>query len=404
MLKNYLKVAWRNLTKNKLYSTINIVGLAIGMTVSFLLLLYVYNEYSFDKFNGNSDRLYLTFKNKPNNGAIKTNTFSPEPLAAALKKDLPGIELVARINPPENTLISYKDKGLKISTIAADPALLEMFTFDFVYGNKQQALSGSSAIVLTQSVARAIFGNINPVGKVVRLNNGFQLTVNAVIKDNPLNSSLSFKAMISWESFIFQRPWMKDAGWWNYIYNTYVMLRPGAAVAGVNTKVKDLIGKYKPDDKEIKLFLFPLTKLHLYNEFQNGINIGGRIGSVRLFLFLAVGILLIACINFMNLSTARSEKRAREVGVRKTMGARRWALIQQFMGESLLMSFLAFTLSLVFLLLLLPAFNNILKTQLHLPYNSVPAWIMALGITLFTGLIAGSYPALFLSSFNPIKV
>lgn len=404
MFTTYLKGAWRNFEKNRLYSAINIAGLAIGMTVSFLLLLYVHHEWSYDKFNTNSDRLYLMFKNTTTNGEVKTRSIMPDPLAAVLKKDLPEIAYTARTNFPENSLVNYRDKVLKISTMAADSTILDMFTFDFVYGNKQNALSGQSAIILTQSAATSIFGDVNPVGQTIRLNNEFPLTVNAVIKDNPANSSLSFKAMISWGTFVFQRPWMKEAGWGNYLYPTYVMLQPGADASGVNAKVKNILGKYDPSNKNISLFLYPLTRLHLYNEFQNGVNTGGRIEYVRLFLVLAMGILIIACINFMNLATARSEKRAKEVGVRKVMGAGRSSLVQQFMTESILMSVMAFMVSVMLLSLLLPAFDQIINTQLSLPFDNLSAWIAALGVTLFCGLMAGSYPALFLSSFNPIQV
>ena len=389
---------------NRLYSTLNVAGLAVGMAVSFVLLLYVDHEYSYDRYNVNRDRLYLAFKNQSNNGLIKTKSLSPEPLAAALKKDFPEVEYAARSNFPENTLISYSDKGLKVPTIAADVALLDMFTFDFIYGTRNTALSGHSSIVLTQSTAEAIFGKINPVGQVVRFNNQFPLTVNAVIKDNPGNSSLSLKAMISWETLVFQRPWMKDVGWDNYSFSTYVQLKPGVSIAGVNSKMKDVVGKYDAVNKDIRLFLYPLTRLHLYNEFQNGVNVGGRIEYVRLFFFLAMGILIIACINFMNLATAGAEKRAREVGVRKTIGASRWALIRQFMGESLLLSFLALGIALALVWLLLPVFDRMVSIQLALPYTHVMAWVTAVGITLLTGLVAGSYPALFLSSFNPTKV
>ncbi|MDO6429098.1 ABC transporter permease [Flavitalea sp. BT771] len=404
MFATYLRTAWRNLVKNKLYGAINIAGLAIGMTVSFLLLLYVHHEWSYDKFNTNSDRLYLMFKNTPSSGEVKTKPIMPDPLAAVLKKDLPELAYTARTSFPENSLVNYKDKSLKISTIAADSTILDMFTFDFVHGNKQNALSGESTIVLTQSAATSIFGAVNPVGQTIKLNNEFPLTVNAVIRDNPANSSLSFKAMIPWGTFLFQRPWMKEAGWGNYLYPTYVMLKPGADVAGVNAKVKNFLGKYDPSNKDISLFLYPLTRLHLYNEFQNGVNTGGRIEYVRLFLVLAIGILIIACINIMNLSTARSEKRAKEVGVRKTMGARRSSLVQQFMTESILMSIMAFVLSVMLLSLLLPAFAQITNTPISLPFDNLSAWITALGVTLFCGLMAGSYPAFFLSSFNPIRV
>jgi ABC-type antimicrobial peptide transport system permease subunit len=404
MIKNYLKIAWRNLVRNKLYSVINIGGLAIGMAVSFMLLLYVYNEFSFDKFNKNSDRLYEVMRNQPSNGEIITGTATPVPMAPAMIKDFPEIDKVARTNWTYDILMNYKDKAIKITTMAADPDLLTMFSFDFIYGNKQHALSDISSIVLTESGAKALFGNANPVGQTIKLNNQYPLKVSAVIKDNPVNSSFYFKALISWQQLTIEQPWMKTSGWGNYSFQTFAMLKPGVSLTSVNSKLKYLVKRYDPNNKENTMFLYPFTRLHLYSDFKNGLNTGGRIDSVKLFLFLAIGILIIACINFMNLSTARSERRAREVGVRKAVGARRFALIQQFMGESLLMAFVALIISMVLVVLLIPFFNDIIHLQLSLPYNNLWAWGAALGVTIFTGLVAGSYPALFLSSFKPLKV
>lgn len=404
MIKNYFKTAWRNLVKNKLYSIINIGGLAIGMTVSFMLLLYVYNEFSFDKFNTNNDRLYQIFRNQPSNGEINTGTATPEPLAPALQKDLPEIEKTARANWPYDVLINYKNKAIKLSTMSADASLFDMFSFDFIYGNRNSALSDISAIVLTQSGAKALFGNINPVGQIIKFDNKYPLKVSAVIKDNPQNSTFQFKALISWKTLESQQQWIKGSGWGNYSYLTYVLLKPHASLNAVNLKVKNIIAAYDLINKDNKLFLYPFARTHLYSDFKNGVNVGGSIESVRLFLFLAIGILIIACINFMNLSTARSERRAREVGVRKAVGAKRFAIIQQFMSESILMAFMALLLSMILIGLLLPVFNNIINIKLELPYNNLWAWLAALGITIFTGLVAGSYPALFLSSFNPVKV
>jgi len=405
MIKNYLKVAWRNLVKNRLYSLINIGGLAVGMAVSFMLLLYVYNELSFDKFNANSDRLFEVMRNQPGNGELQTGTSTPIPLAPAMLKDLPEIDKVARTNWSNDILINYKDKAIKVNTMAADPDLLKMFTFHFVQGNSKDALSDMSSIVLTQSGARALFGDANAVGQVIKLNNQYPLKVSAVIKDNPVNSTFKFNALISWEQVTAEQPWMKNSGGWgNYSFFTYAMLKPGASLASVNAKLKYIIKRYDPNNKENTMFLYPFTRMHLYSHFKNGINDGGNIESVRLFLFLAICILVIACINFMNLSTARSERRAREVGVRKAVGARRFALVQQFMGESLVMAFISLLIALVLIIILIPYFNNIIHLQLSLPYGNVWAWAAALGVTIFTGLVAGSYPALFLSSFKPVKV
>ncbi|TFF39670.1 ABC transporter permease [Mucilaginibacter psychrotolerans] len=404
MIKSYLKIAWRGIANNKTSFIINVGGLAMGMAVSFMLLLYVYNEYNFDKFHANGERLYQVFKNQPSNGEIRTKTFTQQLLAGVLKNDFPEVENVARINESKDALISFKDKGLKANTIAADPALFDLFTFQFVWGDRQTALADPAGIILSEATALAVFGNRNPVGEMVQYENQFPMKVSAVIKDNPQNSSFTFKAIIPWEAFLSQNPWLKGEGWDNYAYFTYVRLRPGVSPDVVNAKIRNLIGQHFPKDEEVKLFIFPFTKLHLYGEFKNGVNTGGSIEYVRLFLFLAIGILLIACINFMNLSTARSERRAREVGIRKAIGARRGALIKQFMGESLLMAFVAFLLSLVLIIALLPVFNNLININLDLPYTNPIAWCIALAATVITGVVAGCYPALFLSSFNPVKV
>ncbi|HEY6899619.1 MAG TPA: FtsX-like permease family protein, partial [Puia sp.] len=362
-------------------------------------------EFSYDQANTRVDRLFMVFKNQSNNGVIKTKPLSTGPMAAAMKRDFPEVEEVARTSDPEKSLVSYEGKRLKMSTIAADATLPDLFTFDFVYGEPRGALTGPSTIVLTLPAARALFGDVNPVGRVVRFNNQYPLTVKAVIKDVTERSSLVFTAMISWETFVYQHPWMKDAGWDNYSFSTYALLRPGVSVSAVNARMRGMLAKYDPvNSKEIQPFLYPVSRLHLYNEFQNGVSAGGRIEYVRLFLALAIGILLIACINFMNLSTARSEKRAREVGVRKTMGAGRITLVKQFMGESVLLSFFAFLIALGLIAGLVPIFNQVTGLRLRLPYDSIVAWATALGVTLLTGLMAGSYPALFLSSFNPVKV
>jgi putative ABC transport system permease protein len=404
MIKNYLKIAWRNLFKNGLYSLINIGGLAVGMAVSFMLLLYVYNEFSFDKFNTNADRLYCVYRNQPSGGDFATGRAVPVKLAAMLAKDYPEIEQSTRTNSEYPVTVNYNNRPVKLQTLAADPTLLDMFTFTFVKGNKQTALAGPTSIVLTETSAKTIFGDANPIGQIVKFDNQFPLKVTGVIKDNPQNSSFDFAALIPWSALEAQESWVKTSGWGNYSFMAYVMLRPGASLDAINAKIKNVIARYDPDNKENQLFLYPLTRNHLYSDFKDGKSVGGSIEYVRLFLFLAIGILLIACINFMNLSTARSERRAREVGVRKAIGANRFVLVQQFMGESILLSFMALILAIVLVILLLPVFDNIINIQLKVPYGNVWAWAGALGVTIFTGLIAGSYPALFLSSFKPVKV
>lgn len=404
MLKTYLKTAWRSIISNKTSSIINISGLAVGMAVSFMLLLYVYNEFSFDKFHPNSDRIYQVFKNQPSNGEIRTKNILPRPLAETLLQTFPEIEIAARTSESMNAALSFGDRSTKGETIAADPTLLKVFNFDFLAGDKGIALSNPSSVIITQSIAKALFGTLNPVGKLVKYNGQSPFKVTAVIKDQPQNSSFSFKILIPWDGFMNQQPWLKEIGWDNYAFPTYIRLKTGASVATLNHKINGLIGNYFPADKEVKLFAYPFTRLHLYGNFKNGVNVGGNIEYVRLFLILAIGILCIACINFMNLSTARSQKRAKEVGIRKAIGATRLILLQQFLLESIIMAVMAFFIAIVLMIFLSPLFSQVVHIQIRIPFSNLMAWGIAVGITLMTGLLAGMYPALFLSSFKPVKI
>jgi ABC-type antimicrobial peptide transport system permease subunit len=404
MIKNYLKIAWRNLRINRLFSFINIGGLAIGMAVSFMLLIYVYNEFSFDKNNINAERLYKVMRSQPSNGEVLTGDATPVPLAPAIKKDFSEIDQVVRTTWSSDRLVNYKEKGLKLNSMAADPQFFKLFTCQFIYGDEKTALSDLSSVVLTESASKALFGDINPVGQVIKLDQAFPLKVTAVVKDNPQNSTFHFKLLINWDQMGAELNWVKTAAWGNYSFQTYAMLRPDASTTAVNAKLKNIVARYDPVNKENTIFLYPLLKYHLYSDFKNGVNVGGRVTTVKLFLWLAIGILFIACINFMNLSTARSERRAREVGVRKAIGAARSTLIAQFMGESLVMAFISLLFAVGFIALLIPVFRNVINVKLLVPYDNPVAWFAAIGVTIFTGLIAGSYPALFLSSFKPVKV
>lgn len=404
MIKNYLKIAWRNLRKNRLFSFINIGGLAIGMAVSFMLLIYVYNEFSFDKNNVNGSRLYKVMRSQPSNGEILTGDATPVPLAPAMKKDFPEFDQITRTTWSQDRLVNYKDKGIKLSTLAADPSFLDMFSYKFIYGDKKTALSDLSSVVITESAAKAIFGDGNPVGQDIKLDQQFPLKVSAVVADPPKNATFQFKMLINWDQISAEQSWVKTGSWGNYSFKTYAMLRPGASMDAVNAKLKNIIGRYDPVNKENTIFLYPLLKYHLYSDFKNGMAVGGRITTVKLFFWLAIGILLIACINFMNLSTARSERRAREVGVRKAIGAARASLIAQFMGESLLMALISFLFAVGLVWVLRPVFHEVIGVTLLIPVGNAWAWLAALSVTLFTGLVAGSYPALFLSSFRPVKV
>nr|WP_294948182.1 ABC transporter permease [uncultured Mucilaginibacter sp.] len=404
MIKNYLKIAFRNLFKNKLYSLINIGGLGVGMGVSFMLLLYVYNEFTFDKFYPNDDRLYSVLRNQAADGEIQTSGATSLPVAAALLKDFPEVEKAAHTNWPNDRLFKYKGKTLNLLMLSGDPAILDIFSYEFLQGSKKTAFAELSSVVLTQSGAKTLFGDEDPMGKFVKIDNTRSAKVTGIIKDAPANSSRKFQALGSWAMQEADMPWLKTSGWGNHSFRTYVLLKPGTDVARLNKKLAGLFQKYIPEDKENKFTLFQYSRTHLYSDFKNGISVGGQIKYVRLFLILAIGILLIACINFMNLSTARSENRAREVGVRKVVGASRFSLVWQFMGESLLMSLISFVLALLIIHASLDYFNGMTHKNLTIPYGLSYFWIAGLGVTLITGVIAGSYPALFLSSFRPVKV
>lgn len=404
MFKNYFKIAWRGLIRNKLYSAINIGGLGAGMAVSFILLIYVYNEVTFDSFHQNKDRIYKVMKNQPANGEINTGDATPVQLAGALQKDYPEIEAITRTNWGYDQLLNYNNKPLKFNLMSVDASYLDIFTLDFVKGNKQDAFRDMSSVIITESVVKALFGDKDPMGQTVKLNGNQLVKVSAVIKDLPQNSTFRFKALIPWKLYESAQPWVKGSSWGNYSFMTYVLLKPGINPDVFSNKIKNVIARYNADNKENKLFLFPFTKWHLYSEFKNGVSVGGNIEYVRLFLLLAIGILLIACINFMNLSTARSGRRSREVGIRKVVGAKRTAIIQQFLGESVLTAFLAFVFAVLLMSVLLPYFNELIRGQLTIPYANYGAWAAAIAVTVITGLLAGSYPALFLSSFKPVRV
>ncbi len=404
MLRNHIKIVWRNLWKNKLYSFINIGGLAIGMAVSFILLLYVYNEYSFDKYHVNDARLYKVLKNQPAGGEISTGDGGPVQLAGILQKDYPGIEKVARVFDEGKTLLDYNHNPLKFQLSAVDPSFLDMFTLVFVKGSREHVFDDPSTIVISESAAKTMFGDNDPIGHVIKFNNQQLLKVTGIIKDQSANSSFKFKALVSWSFLEIAQPWIKTSSWGNYNFLTYALVKPGVDLAALNRELKGVIGRYDPTNKENQIFLFPYSAWHLHSQFKNGVSVGGSIEYVRLFLFLALGILAIACINFMNLSTARSEKRAREVGVRKVVGASRFAIIRQFLGESVIMALFSLAIALILVALALPYFNTLVHQNLEFPFRQPVMWAAVLVLTLGTGIIAGSYPALFLSSFKPVKV
>jgi len=402
MIRNFFKVAFRNMFRNKAFSVINIAGLTIGMASAILILLWVQNEMSYDRFHANLNRLYEVFGNDVADGKINTGTATPEIMAPILKNDIPEIDQVSRISGGENYLFTVGDKSLKANGNLVDPSFLSMFSFPLIKGNVNSALKDPYSVVLTQQLAKKIFGNEDAIGKVIKVENDENYKVTGILKDLPNNTQFKFDYLMSYEHKSMKG--YIDSDWTDVSIRTYVMLKPHASLSAANSKIKNVIVQHSGGRAKTTQFLYPFSKLHLYSHFENGVVIGGRIERVRIFLLIAIFILLIACINFMNLSTAKSEKRAKEVGVRKVVGARKRSLVFQFIAESILLSFIAGALAIITVQLCLPAFNQLVQKQLFINYENPYFWIAGITFILITGVLAGSYPAFFLAAFKPISV
>ncbi|PAW94110.1 ABC transporter permease [Mucilaginibacter sp. MD40] len=401
MFKNYLKITWRNLVKNKSFTAINIAGLAIGMASAALILFWVQNEVSYDRFHEKKYRLYTMYNQSKFDGKLWSWNTTPKPMMKALKQDYPQVDEASR-NTAGSFLFSVGDKRLNLQGNFVDPDFLTMFSFPLLKGDSHTALNDMKNIVLTEKTAKALFGNEEAYGKTIKIDSVDYFTVTGIMKDLPNNTRFKFGYLMPWKY------WEKTNGgeeknWGNNSVQTYITLKPGITEAFFNARVKDITRSHS-DIKDIDVFVHPASKWRLYSKFEEGKQVGGKIETVKLFSIIAGFILLIACINFMNLSTARSEKRAKEVGIRKVVGAGKSSLIAQFMGESLLIALFAGIIALIIIILSLPAFNNLTQKQLFVPYSSVSFWLIVLGFIVFTGLVAGSYPALYLSSFAPVKV
>ena len=407
MFKNYFKTAFRNLSKNKTYSFLNIFGLAVGITCAALIFLWVEDELTFNHNFAKRDYLYHVMQNEKSDAGISTNGSTPGPLATSLKADIPGIVNSGRLSWAMDELAVVGDKSIKENGMYADPSVLSMYALPFIYGNATKALDNPNDVVISESMSKKFFGNINPVGKTIKMNakgaysvDGLY-TVTGVFKDLPANCYYKFQWLSPYTTWENANDWLKP--WSNNLTETIVELSPTANSASINKKLKNYLST-KVDGSTSQCFLFSMNDWHLRGNFVNGVQDGGNIKYVMLFSTIALIILLIACINFMNLATARSEQRAKEVGVLKVMGAGKKGLIGKFISESLLMSFLAVLLALGLLYVLMPFYNELVEKQLSVNlFNPLHVGSL-LGIGLLAGLIAGSYPAFYLSSFNPIKV
>jgi putative ABC transport system permease protein len=395
---------WRSLVKNRVYSFLNIGGLAIGIACASLIFLWVEDEVSFDSVNTKKDRLYFVMENQQYDTFVFTEGSTPGLMAPAMKAELPGVANTCRLSEGGTSLLfSQGDKSVFSSGQYADREIFSMFTLPFVQGNAASAFDQLHSIVITQKTAKKFFGNDqNVLGKSIRVDNKQDYVVTGVLKDLALNSSLQFEWLMPYKIYYDQSPWLKS--WGNQSTSTYVELRPGVDPQTINKQLYGYIQKREPKALG-HAFLFAMNDWHLYNDFKNGKETGGgQIVYVHLFTIIAWFILFIACINFMNLATARSEKRAREVGVRKVLGAVKKLLVAQFIGEAIIMAAISAIFAIMIVALVLPAFNMLVQKQLTLGLANPTHVLMLLALTLISGLLAGSYPSLYLSSFSPVTV
>jgi predicted permease len=404
MFKNYFKIAWRNLLRNKGFSLTNLLGLTIGITCTVLIFLWVQDELTYNKFHANYNSIYKIMAHRDFNNQVFTDENMVLPLAKTLKEKLPQIKNAVVTTHQQSHVLTYGDLKLKKRGYTVGDHFFDMFSWKFIRGNAVTALPDAYSIVLTQSVAKALFGNTDPINKIIRVDNDYNAKVTAIVADVPGNSTFQFDFI---NAFNYDNNNLKQAmtNWQNSSWNVFVQVNQETNMQPLEKNINKIKQEHDPDDKKISTYFgFPMSKWRLYSDFKDGKNIGGMIDYVKMFTVIALIILLIACVNFMNLSTARSERRAKEVGIRKTLGSGKKQLILQFFFESIILALIAFVISLGAVFLLLPSFNSLVDKHLSIDFTRPFFWLSAIATIVFTGVVAGSYPALYLSSFSPIKV
>ncbi|MDO6434922.1 ABC transporter permease [Flavitalea sp. BT771] len=406
MLKHHLTTAWRNLRKHKLYALINLSGLTAGVTVAVLIGLWIWDELSWDRVHGNYNRLAQVMDVQTVDGVPTTSDANAIPLAEELRKTFPDdLRGVALFYPLFTHTVTVGERKLPAPGSWVQADLPEMLTLHMLKG-RRDALRDPSNVLLTRSLANRLFGSADPMNKIIKLDNMATVKVGGVYEDLPENSTFhDAQLLLSWDKALTVMDWFKGVqGDWGVRYwKIYVQLSDRAEIGKVNARIRDMMKVHTKDSREV-IFLHPMEKWHLYGKFENGMAVGGRVGIVRLVGLIGGCVLLLACINFMNLSTARSERRAREVGIRKAIGSLRGQLIRLFIGESMLVVFFAFVLAVVAAGLCLPGFGKLAGKELAMPWGSLAAWGVMVLSGVVTGLVAGSYPAFYLSGFRPVKV
>tara|TARA_R110000796_G_scaffold88850_6_gene191970 strand:- start:31555 stop:33954 length:2400 start_codon:yes stop_codon:yes gene_type:complete len=409
MLKNYFKIAWRNLWKSKGYSAINIGGLALGMAVTLIIGLWIQDEVSNNNYFKNKDKIAQVYQSQTFNGETGTGPAIPRPLEMALKEGYKdNFKYLIMSSWNFSRYLKYKEKSLSKNGNFMQKDAPEMLDLKILKGEKD-GIRELNSVMLSESVANALFGDEEPIGKTIEVNNQYNVTVSAVYEDIPFNNSFhDLEFLMPWDKLVATQEWMKNSfdQWGNNSFQMFAQIADNTTMENVTAKIKDVKKNLSDDTAEFnpQLFLFPMNDWYLKSSFQNGKQVGGRIKYVWLFGIIGAFVLLLACINFMNLSTARSEKRAKEVGIRKSIGSQRSQLINQFLSESFLVVLFAFIIAVVIVLISLNGFNELSKKEISFPWDNLFFWLSSLLFILVTALISGSYPALYLSSFRPVDV
>jgi ABC-type antimicrobial peptide transport system permease subunit len=398
MFKNYLKIAWRNIQHSKGYAFINIAGLGIGMAASILILIWVQFELSVDRFHENSDRIFAVWRNTEMQGEIFSGDYTPAPYAPALKDQFPEVEEAIRITEWDPQLLTVGENSFYEESTFTEPGFFKIFNFEAIEGDPVAALEEPESIVLTESVARKLFGEESALGKTVTVGKQLDLEVKAVIKDLPENTNFPFTTFLSFKKLV-QMEWADDF-WGSNSFRTFVMLTEGTSVTDFNEKYKGFTAKNTEYD-EISDFLFPIEDLHLYSKFENGKSVGGKIELIQMFGIVSILVLFIAGINFVNLSTAQSDKRSKEVGIRKLSGANKGMLIGQFLAESTMIAIAAYLFAILLVSLAFPWFKDLIGQNLANPFTQPFFWLISIGYVVIIGVLAGSYPAFLMSSYQP---
>jgi len=406
MYKNYFKVAFRNIVRHKAYSFINIIGLAVGMACCLLIFVWVYHEFSFDRFHQKSDRIYrLAEFTRYANGFVRNRVSTPPPLAEALVQEFPAVEEATRFYRIDGVVKAGDDFYRESNLFFADANVFRIFSFNLKYGDPEAALVEPFSVVISKTLAEKYFGKKVPLGEVLTLENRFNLTVTGVLDEIPANSHLKFEFLASYETLLSMYPGLRnhwEAGGW-----TYILLRENYNPQTLEEQLSSLIAKYRGEDlvKSISLGLQPLKDIHLYSNYGGELESKTDFSTIITFSLIGLFILVMACINFINLSTATAMQRAREVGLRKVVGADRKSLVIQFLGEAIVVSFLALVLCLALTELLRPVMSSLLQKQLSFTlFEDISFWLIVAGCTIIIGIISGLYPAFYLSMFNPVKV